>query len=62
MRLFQTLISIFIIDLSVDSSLGLVLYPLSNEQLVFRVIKVTSLPLALVAYPVTFKVVTVSFC
>ena len=47
---------------SVDSRLGLVFDPLANEELVFRVIEVTTLALALVRNPVTFKMIAVTLC
>ena len=59
--LLRTLICILIVDLGVDTSLGLVFNPLANEELVLGVVEVTSLTLALVADPVTFEMVAISF-
>lgn len=59
-RLFGTTIRIFIIDFGIDTSLGLIFYPLANEEFVFRVIEVTSLAFALVTDPVTLEMVSVT--
>ena len=58
-RLLGTFVCIFIVHLSVYASLGLILDPLTYEELVLRVIEVTSLSFTLVTDPVTFEVITV---
>ena len=58
-RLLRTFVCIFIVHLSVYASLGLILDPLTYEELVLRVIEVTSLSFTLVTDPVTFEVITV---
>ena len=60
MSFLGTLVLIFIIDFSVDSSLGLIFNPLANEELVFGVIKVTSLTFTLVTDPVPFEMISIS--
>ena len=52
---------VLIVDLGVHTSLRLVLDPLTNEKLVLLVIEVTTLALALIAHPVSLKMVTVTF-
>ena len=59
-RLPGTTVSILVVDLGVHSGLGLILDPLTDEELVLRVVEVTSLAFALVADPVTFEVVAIS--
>ena len=59
-RLLGTFVCIFVVYLSVHASLRLVLDPFTDEELVLRVVEVTSLAFALVADPVTFEVVAIS--
>lgn len=54
------LLALIVVDLSVHSSLWLILHPLANEKLVLIMIEVTALTLSQVVNPVTFKVVSVS--
>ena len=60
-RLPGTTVSILVVHLGVHSGLGLILDPLTDEELVLRVVEVTTLALALVANPVTFEVITITF-
>ena len=53
-------VGILVLDLGVDTSLGLIVDPLSNEELVLLAIEVRSLTFSLVVDPVAFEVVTVS--
>ena len=57
----RALIGLFVIDLRVNTSLWLVLDPLTDEELVLVVVEVTALSLTEVIYPVTLEVVSVSF-
>ena len=59
MGLPGTTVSILVVYLGVHSGLGLILDPLTYEELVLRVIEVTSLSFTLVTDPVTFEVITV---
>lgn len=53
------LLDLIVFDLSVDTSLGLVVDPFSDEELVFVMIEVRTLPLAHVVDPVAFEVISV---
>lgn len=56
----RSLLSFIVIDLSVDSNLGLIFTPLSNKKLVFVMVEVTALAFTLSIDPVSFKMVTIS--
>jgi len=61
MRLLRTLLSLLIINLRVDANLWLIFTPLSYEELILVMIKVTALTFALTVDPVAFKMVSISF-
>ena len=61
MRLFLVLCLIRVINLGVYTSLGLILNPFANEELVLRVVEITALSFTHIADPVTFEVVAVTF-
>lgn len=61
MRSLGSLFSLFVVDLGVNSNLGLIFAPFSDEKLILIVVKVTALALALTVDPVAFEMVTVSF-
>jgi hypothetical protein len=62
MRLFLPFISILVIDLGIDTSLGLIFDPFPDEKFVLRVIEITALTFTLIANPMSLKVITVTLC
>lgn len=58
--LLRPLFSFIVIDLSVDSDLGLVFTPLSNEELVLVMVEVTALAFTHAIDPVAFEMISVS--
>lgn len=54
------LLNFIIFDLSVNTGLGLIIDPFSNEELVFIMIEIAALAFSHVVDPVALEVVTVS--
>ena len=56
----RPLLSVIVLDLGVNAVLGLIIDPLTNEQLVLVVVEVRALALTLVIDPVAFEVISVT--
>jgi len=59
-RFLRSLFGFIIIYLSVDSNLGLIFTPFSNEELVLIVVEITALSFTLAINPVAFKMISIT--
>jgi len=58
--LLRLLLSLVIFHFSVNTSLGLIVDPFANKELVLVVIEIRSLPFSQIIDPVTFKVISIT--
>lgn len=61
MGLRRSLLSVVVLNLGVDASLGLIINPLTNEKLVLVVVEVGALAFTAIVDPVAFEMVTIAF-
>ena len=57
-----SLISVFILDLGVNTSFWLVFNPFANKELILITIEIGSLAFTIIIYPVTFEMISIPLC